>query len=72
MVPFRVADLLSLTPIKERLMPLSQEGETRRLPVADLCLVSGVKTKLSRRAPAKELYASARFRKTCAVVEAEG
>lgn len=53
-------------------MPSSQEGETRRLPAADLCLVSSVKTKLSRRAPAKELYASPWFRKTCEVVEAKG
>ena len=53
-------------------MPSSQEGETRRLPAADLCLVSSVKTKLPRRAPAKELYASPWFRKMCAVVEAEG
>ena len=53
-------------------MPSSQEGETRRLPAADLCLVSSVKTKLPRRAPAKELYASAWFRKARAVVEARG
>lgn len=53
-------------------MPSSQEGETRRLPAADLCLVSGVKTQLSQPAPAKELYASPWFRKVCAVVEAEG
>lgn len=53
-------------------MPPSQEGEIRRLPAADLCLVSGVKAKLSRPAPAKELYASPWFRKARRVVEAKG
>ena len=53
-------------------MPSSQMDEIRRLPVADLCLVSSVKTKLSQPAPAKELYASAWFRKARAVVEARG
>lgn len=40
-------------------------------PAADLCLVSCVKSKLSRPAPAKELYTSDLFRKERAVVEAE-
>ena len=52
-------------------MPSSQVEEIRRLPAADLCPVSCVKTKLCRRAPARELYVSAWFRKTRAVVEAE-
>lgn len=42
------------------------------LPVADLCLVSCVKTKLRERAPAKELYVSDWFRKARTVVEAKG
>ena len=41
-------------------------------PAADLCLVSCVKSKLPRPAPAKELYTSDLFRKERAVVEAEG
>ena len=53
-------------------MPSSQVDEIRRLPVADLCLVSSVKTKLSQPAPAKELYASAWFRRVSAVVKARG
>lgn len=40
------------------------------LPTAGLYLVSCVKKKLSRRAPARELYASPWFRKARAVVEA--
>lgn len=50
----------------------SQKGETRRLPAADLCLVSCVKTKLPNRAPARQLYVSDWFHKARAVVEARG
>lgn len=42
------------------------------LPAADLCLVSCVKTKLDRPAPARELYRSDWFRKARAVVERHG
>ena len=42
------------------------------LPVADLCLVSCVKTKLREHAPGKELYVSPWFRKARAVIEAAG
>lgn len=41
-------------------------------PAADLCLVSCVKTKLDRPAPARELYRSDWFRKARAVVERHG
>ena len=42
------------------------------LPVADLCLVSCVKTKLRERAPGKDLYVSDWFCKARAVIEAAG
>ena len=49
--------------------PPAQDGP---LPAADLCLVSCVKTKLDRPAPARELYRSDWFRKARAVVECRG
>lgn len=50
--------------------PPAQDGP---LPAADLCLVSCVKTKLDRPAPARDLYRCSNwFRKVLAVVECRG
>ena len=52
--------------------PKAPTARNAKLPAADLCLVSCVKTKQSHQAPARDLYISDWFAKVRKLVEAQG